>query len=101
MPRKKQNARESRSKSSFSAPIKVIDVHQHTVEQAVRKLERILDKSFIEGQSRIAINHGKGTGTLRVEVQRYLRNHELVRSFHYAPLNQGGDGVTIAILESK
>ena len=46
----------------------------------------------------VRLIHGKGTGKLRREVRRYLGTHPLVSSHEIAPLNEGGEGATIAHL---
>jgi DNA mismatch repair protein MutS2 len=46
----------------------------------------------------VRIIHGKGQGVLRREVQRFLEEHALVRSFRDGEPGEGGWGVTIAFL---
>ena len=44
------------------------------------------------------IIHGKGTGALRAAIREALAHHPLVRQYESAAANEGGEGVTIALL---
>ena len=48
----------------------------------------------------VRIVHGKGTGKLRAAVREALRGHAYVKSFEEGAHNEGGEGVTVAILRS-
>ena len=47
---------------------------------------------------RIRILHGKGTGSLREAVRKYLKSEKRVKSFEDAIPYEGGHGVTVAHL---
>jgi len=49
----------------------------------------------LAGYPQVTIVHGKGTGALRQGITDYLKNHRSVKSFEFAPANQGGNGATI------
>ncbi len=72
-----------------------------TVDEAIPKLERFLQDKYLEGYSQVKIIHGKGTGTLRLEVRRELGRHSLVRSFRPGENYEGGEGVTIVEMSDK
>ena len=72
-----------------------------TVDEALIKLDKYLDDAFIAGFYQVRVVHGKGTGTLRLMVSRYLAKHPLVKSYRLAGYGEGGAGVTIVELESK
>ncbi len=55
-----------------------------------------LDSAIAADLSELRIIHGKGTGALRAMVQRVLKNDRRVAKFDFAPLTQGGPGVTVA-----
>lgn len=55
-----------------------------------------LDSAIAADLGRLRIIHGKGTGALRAMVQRILKSDRRVAKFEFAPLTQGGPGVTIA-----
>ena len=71
-----------------------IDLHGLTVDEALPKLDSFLHKAFRAGYYQVRIIHGKGSGILRREVDRYLSNHPLVRSHRLADRYHGGDGAT-------
>ena len=48
---------------------------------------------------RVRIVHGFGTGALKNYVHHFLKNHDLVERFAFAPDSQGGNGATIAELK--
>ena len=75
-----------------------LDLHAHTIDEALPRLNDYLYHAFMSGMSTVRINHGKGTGTLRLAVRRELKNHTLVRSFRHGDRWEGGEGVTIVEL---
>ncbi len=75
-----------------------IDLRGHTVEEALEKLERYLDDAVMAALPWVRIVHGKGTGKLRQEVQRFIGAHPLVVSYETAARNEGGDGATVVHL---
>jgi DNA mismatch repair protein MutS2 len=70
------------------------------VDEALEAVEKFLDDVLLAGHKVVRIVHGKGTGRLRQAIHDYLRSHPQVRSFELAPLHEGGEGVTIAYLET-
>jgi DNA mismatch repair protein MutS2 len=70
------------------------------VEDALEALERYLEKAYLAGLPFVRIVHGKGTGKLRAAVRDALRGHEYVKSFEEAHPNEGGEGVTVALIVS-
>ena len=53
----------------------------------------------MSGQNRIEILHGKGTGVLKKMVKEILDQHERVKNYYFAPIESGGDGITIVELK--
>jgi len=43
----------------------------------------------------LRVIHGMGTGVVRERVRRVVTGDRRVKSFGFAPRNQGGNGVTI------
>jgi len=72
-----------------------------TVEEALDKIEKTLNKAFLEGVQKIYLVHGHGTGKLRESIRKYLKDHPLVKNFEFADPLEGGTGVTIVYLEEK
>ena len=75
-----------------------LDLRGQRAEEALLKFETYLDDAFRSGLPFVRIIHGKGTGALRAAVREALTGHPLVRKFESAQQNEGGEGVTIAVL---
>jgi DNA mismatch repair protein MutS2 len=101
---------ESKVKSQKSSDLRpsTVDVKQSPglevslrgmmVEEALEALERYLEKAYLAGLPFVRIVHGKGTGKLRTAVRAALRGHSYVRAFEEAHPNEGGEGVTVALI---
>ncbi|MFC1920870.1 Smr/MutS family protein [Chloroflexota bacterium] len=72
-----------------------------TVDEAVIKLDKYLHDAYVSGLSRVRVIHGKGTGTLRIMVDRELSRHPLVSSYRPGGKGEGGAGVTVVEFTSK
>jgi DNA mismatch repair protein MutS2 len=70
-----------------------------TVDEALSRTERFLDETLVTEQKTIRVVHGHGTGQLRRAIADLLKDHPQVSSFHLAPQNQGGGGVTVVELK--
>jgi len=75
-----------------------LDLRGQKAEDALSMLEDYLDRAFLAGLPFVRIIHGKGTGKLRQEVRAALKGHPHVKSFEEGGENEGGAGVTVAIL---
>jgi DNA mismatch repair protein MutS2 len=75
-----------------------LDLRGQRAEVALENFESYLDNAFRAGLPFVRIIHGKGTGALRAAIREALSGHPLVRQFESAPPNEGGEGVTIALL---
>ncbi|MBL8185887.1 MAG: endonuclease MutS2, partial [Blastocatellia bacterium] len=90
------------SSAGFSKPIDSPDVAAelnligHTTAEAEYELDRFIDEAYLASVPRVRIIHGFGTGALKNYVHHFLKNHELVERFAFAPSDQGGNGATIA-----
>ncbi|AQP54110.1 endonuclease MutS2 [Vagococcus penaei] len=73
-----------------------LDLRGKRYEEAVAELDQYIDAALLAGYPQVTIVHGRGTGAIKQGVQEYLRSHSQVKSFAFAPPNQGGDGATIA-----
>lgn len=80
-----------------NAPLE-LDLRGQRAEEALANFETYIDDAFRAGLPFVRIIHGKGTGALRQAVREALRGHPLVKSFEAAPPEQGGEGVTVAVL---
>ena len=77
-----------------------VDLRGMRADEAAEMAERSLDEALRQGAATLRIIHGKGTGALRAVVAEVLTGHASVRRHTPAPLNEGGDGVTVAALRS-
>ncbi len=73
-----------------------IDIRGERADQAEFEVLKFLDGAYSSGLNRVEILHGKGTGALKQMVQRILKNYDKVNAFYFAPIENGGDGITIA-----
>ncbi|MBI4732280.1 MAG: Smr/MutS family protein [Chloroflexi bacterium] len=90
----------TRSLSLASSPGMEVDLRGLMSEDALDKLESYLDKAYLAGMPFVRIIHGKGTGKLRQVVRAALKEHPHVKSFEEGGDKEGGEGVTVAKLES-
>jgi DNA mismatch repair protein MutS2 len=70
-----------------------------TTADAEYELDRFIDEAYMSSLPQIRIIHGFGTGALKNYVHHFLKNHELIVRFEFAPTSQGGNGATIAELK--
>lgn len=70
------------------------------VDEAMPRLERFLDDALLAGNGIVEIVHGAGEGILRKVVREQLSAHRSVTSFYAAPVEAGGDNITIAELKN-
>ena len=78
-----------------------VDLHGLFAEEARERLERAIAEALAGGHSKLRIVHGKGTGILRREVRDVLDHHPMVRTYQNASPHDGGDGATVAALDTK
>ena len=55
----------------------------------------------LNGLDHFSVIHGKGTGVLRREVQKYLKRRQQVQSFRLGSFGEGDAGVTIVELKKQ
>ncbi|QLL67800.1 endonuclease MutS2 [Lactobacillus johnsonii] len=98
-PKKAERAvRSSRGLRSTRASSE-LDLRGQRYEEALTNLDRYIDSSLLAGLNTVTIIHGIGTGAIRNGVQQYLKRNRHVKSYSYAPANQGGTGATIVHLQ--
>lgn len=76
-----------------------IDIRGRKPDEVDFEVLKFLDDSYMNGQERIEILHGKGTGALKKIVKDILDKHEKVKNYYFAPIEFGGDGITIVELK--
>ncbi len=70
-----------------------------TVEEAMEKLDKFLDRAVINGLTQVYVIHGKGAGILRNMLTVYMKKHSEVASLRLGDFNEGGAGVTVVKLK--
>lgn len=79
-------------KLSFSPEI---DIRGQRLQEALETVTRYIDDALMLNVGSVRIIHGKGTGVLHDELQKYLRTIGGISSVSDEDIRQGGSGVTI------
>ena len=75
-----------------------VDLRGLRVDEALSKVDDLLNNAALGGVEAVRIIHGKGTGVLRRSIREYLTRHSLAGTI--APGDgSGGDGVTVVELK--
>jgi DNA mismatch repair protein MutS2 len=82
---------------NYEVPVRdyLLDIRGEKPDEAEFEVIKFVDDSYMSGHQRIEILHGKGTGALKKTVKDILSKHEKVKDFYFAPIEAGGEGVTI------
>jgi len=81
------------------APVNIrLDIRGERAEAAEFEVVKFIDNAYSSGLDKIEILHGKGTGALKKTVTDVLKHHDKVKAFYFAPIEFGGEGITIAEL---
>jgi DNA mismatch repair protein MutS2 len=75
-----------------------VDLRGMRADEAEAVVLAAIDNAVIAEQPHLAIIHGMGTGVLRDTVRSLLAADRRIASFAFAPRQQGGVGVTVAVL---
>ena len=75
-----------------------IDIRGFRVEEGIEAVDKFLDEAIMSGFEQVYIIHGKGTGSLRKGVYKFLDNHPRVKSKSYPDWNLGDTGMTVVKL---
>jgi len=76
-----------------------LDVRGERLQDALDITIHYIDDAIMLGMGSVRIIHGKGTGVLREELQKYLRTVPGVASVADEDIRLGGSGVTIVSLD--
>ena len=76
-----------------------VDVRGQRVTDALEIVMRFLDDAIMLGVPSVRILHGKGTGALREEIQKYVRTVPGVSSAADEHIQFGGTGVTVVTFD--
>ncbi len=72
-----------------------IDIREYTKQDAIQMVQDFMDKALLNNAYELKIIHGVGTGVMRNEVRKLLKQYKDVREVWHPAPDQGGDGVTL------
>ncbi len=76
-----------------------LDLRGMYVDEALPEVDTFLDRLSLSQAPHAFLIHGHGTGALKTAVRRHLKGSPYVKNSIPAPREQGGDGVTIVLLQ--
>lgn len=82
-------------------PDNTVDLRGMRVDGSLEKLDLFLDHAYAKGEVGVHIIHGHGTGALKRAVRGHLIDSRYVKEFRRGARNEGGDGITVALLAAK
>ncbi|NMP32998.1 endonuclease SmrB [Thalassotalea sp. M1531] len=82
-------------------PELILDLHGLNQEHAKREIAALLIACHKEHVRCICIVHGIGNRILKNKVPHWLVQHPDILAFHQAPLEYGGDGALLALIDIK
>ena len=84
------------SYSKSSGPVGFeLNVRGMTVREALREVDKYVDRLIRADRSKGRVLHGKGSGTLRRNIRDHLRSSDLINKCYGPPPSEGGEGVTV------
>ncbi len=95
---RKQNEKSGSSVnySKSSGPVGFeLNVRGMTVREAIREVDKYVDRLIRSERSKGRVLHGKGSGTLRRNIRDHLRSSNLIKKCYGPPPSEGGEGVTV------
>jgi DNA-nicking Smr family endonuclease len=81
------------------APEWVLDCHGMTKTEMKNELISMFYQAHQQHVHCVSILHGIGSGVLKQSLPHYLVQHPNVQAFHQAPLEDGGQGALLVLLE--
>lgn len=94
--RKASSISHTQSASEF---VSEIDVRGMRGEDALHKIEQLLDRAIMFSMGSFKIIHGKGDGILRKLIRNYLKKYSEVDRLEDEHADRGGDGITYVYLK--
>ena len=76
-----------------------IDIRGVRGEEAILKVQELLDNALMVQHRNLRILHGKGNGILRELVRNYLASTGIVKTFRDEHVEMGGSGITVVELD--
>jgi DNA mismatch repair protein MutS2 len=75
-----------------------LNVVGYRVDEAISLVDKTIDRAVVDGDVRLKIIHGHGTGTLRKAIREHLREMPSVKRIGRGDMNAGGDAITVVDL---
>ncbi len=75
------------------------DVRGMALDEALAAVDTYLDEATMAGLQEVSVIHGKGTGVLRMGIQRHLKGHMHVKTYRDGVYGEGEQGVTVVKLK--
>lgn len=75
--------------SAGPARVRELDLHGHTVEEALERIDATLDACMRDDVAQLRVIHGRTGGKLRAALHRRLSGISSVRAFHVDAHNPG------------
>lgn len=79
-------------------PVREINLIGLRVEEALSVVDKVIDKTMVEGDLSFMIIHGYGTGRLKRAVREHLKAYPCVKRIRGADARSGGEAITIVEL---
>ncbi|HEY4788354.1 MAG TPA: endonuclease MutS2 [Bacteroidales bacterium] len=76
-----------------------IDVRGMRTEEALEKVQELVDEALMLNFHEVKILHGKGNGILRQMIREFLSTFDFIKSYHDEHIEMGGSGITVVELE--
>lgn len=74
----------------------IIDIREYTKYDALNMLQNFIDKALLSSAYELKIIHGIGTGVMKNEVKKLLKQYKDIKKVWHPEHDQGGEGVTYA-----
>ncbi|MCZ2101040.1 MAG: Smr/MutS family protein [Chitinophagales bacterium] len=71
-----------------------IDIREYTKLDAIQMVQEFMDQALMHNAYELKIIHGIGTGVLKNEVRKLLKQYKDIREIWHPDPDQGGEGVT-------
>lgn len=85
----KPSRKESGKRSRASKASVEVDLHGLRVEEALRELDRAVNRAIVEDWESLRVVHGLGTGRVKAAVHAHLAGLSVVASFKLESTNPG------------
>ncbi|MBY6186039.1 endonuclease SmrB [Marinobacter hydrocarbonoclasticus] len=80
-------------------PDMLLDLHGYTQAEARHEIIALINACKKQHIACASIMHGLGSGVLKRQVPAWLAQHPDVMAFHQAPLEWGGDGALLVLVD--